>query len=293
MSAPIPREEKTAAGIGLMFVAVIFFTGIDTSAKLLTIAGIPVIQIVFVRYFGHFVFAIVCFAHKEGRDLFVSRAPGKQFLRSVFLFGSTICNFFALQSLPITVTTTIFFAGPIVVTLLAIPLLGERVGIRRFLAVCTGFIGVLIVMQPWGEGFHPAMLFSLAALIIASLYFVMTRMLSGVETNATQQVWSAGLASVVLAPFALWSWTWPVEWSGWMVMFLIGAFGATGHILATGAHRLADASILAPVIYVQLFLAAFVGIVIFGSWPTPWTLAGGAIIIASGLYIWQRERRLA
>ena len=293
MSAPVPREEKTAAGVGMMFAAVFFFTCIDSSAKLLTLAGIPVIQVVFVRYFGHFVYATALFARREGMEMFVSRAPGKQFLRSTFLFGSTICNFFALQSLPITVTTTIFFAGPIVVTLLAIPMLGERVGIRRFVAVCTGFIGVLIVMQPWGEGFHPAMLFSLAALVIASLYFVMTRMLAGVETNATQQVWAAGLASIVLAPFALWVWTWPDTWFGVLTMLLIGGFGLTGHVLATTAHRWAEASILAPVTYMQMFYAAAAGIFLFSTWPTVWTLGGGSIIIASGLYIWQRERKLA
>lgn len=291
MSTPIPREDRTAAGVGMMFVAVVFFTCIDTSAKWLTLAGLPVIQVVFVRYFGHLIYAMLIYARSEGREMFVSRAPGKQFLRSMFLFGSTTCNFFALKSLPITVTTTIFFAGPIVVTLLAIPILGEKVGIRRFLAVCTGFVGVVIVMQPWGAGFHPAMLFSLAALVIASLYFVMTRMLAGVETNATQQVWAAGLASVVMAPFAIGVWTWPTTGADWLVMFLIGGFGVGGHIVATIAHRWAEASILAPVIYVQLFLAAFAGIVVFSTWPTVWTLAGGMIIIASGLYIWQRERR--
>ena len=293
MSIPIPREEKTAAGVTLMFAAVFFFTCIDTSAKLLTIAGIPVIQIVFVRYFGHFVYAVLLFARQEGRDMFVSRSPKLQFLRSVFLFGSTMCNFFALQFLPITVTTTIFFAGPIVVTLLAIPLLGEKVGIRRFVAVCVGFVGVLIVMQPWGDGFHPAMLSSLAALVIASLYFVMTRMLAGVETNATQQVWSAGIASAALAPFAVWVWTWPADLTVWLLMFLIGGFGLGGHFFSTIAHRWAEASILAPVVYMQMFYAAAAGIFLFSTWPTIWTLGGGAIIIASGLYIWQRERQLA
>ena len=79
----------------------------------------------------------------------------------------------------------------IVVTLLAIPVLGEKVGIRRVLAVCTGFLGVLVVMQPWGVAFNPAMLFSVAALVVAAMYFVMTRMLAGVESNATSQIWSS------------------------------------------------------------------------------------------------------
>ena len=293
MSTPIPREDRVAAGVATMFFAVVFFTCIDTSAKWLTLAGLPVMQVVFVRYFGHFIYALILYVPKERTEIFLSRAPLKQLLRSLFLFGSTICNFFALQSLPITVTTTIMFAGPIVVTLLAIPILGEKVGLRRIAAVCTGFVGVLVVIQPWGAEFHPAMFFSLAALIIASLYFIMTRMLAGVETNATQQVWSSGLASVALAPFALSVWVWPETNLVWIVMFLIGGFGMTGHILATVAHRWADASILAPMVYSQIFLAAVAGILVFATWPTVWTLAGGMIIIASGLYIWNRERQKA
>lgn len=275
-----------------MALAVVFFTGIDTSAKWLSIAGLPVIQIVFLRYFGHLVCALAIYLPQEGRDVFHSNAPGKQLLRSTFLFGSTIMNFMALKFLPITVTTTIAFAQPIVITILAIPILGETVGIRRFLAVCTGFLGVILVVQPWGAEFHPAMFFSLGALIIASLYFIMTRLLAGVETNATQQIWSSALASAVLAPFALSVWVGPETLLQWAVVAAIGAFGAAGHIAAAIASRWADASILAPMIYIQLFLAAGVGILIFGTWPTIWSLGGGLIIIASGLYIWQREKRV-
>ncbi len=291
MSAPIPREDRVAAGVLTMFCAVVFFTCIDTSAKWLVLAGFPVMQVVFVRYFGHFLYAMILYLPQERAEVFLSRAPFKQFLRSLFLFGSTICNFFALQSLPMTITTTIMFAGPIVVTLLAIPILGEKVGLRRLIAVCVGFIGVLVVIRPWGTEFHPAMFFSLAALIIASLYFIMTRMLAGVETNAAQQVWASGLASITLFPFALGVWVWPETGLQWLVMCLVGGFGVTGHILATVAHRWADASILAPMVYSQIFLAAIASILVFSTWPTVWTLAGGLIIITSGLYIWSRERQ--
>ncbi|WP_238367477.1 DMT family transporter [Mesobacterium pallidum] len=293
MSQARPREERTGAGILTMALAVVFFTCIDTSAKWLTLAGLPVIQVVFCRYLGHLVYALALYGPQEGRDIFRSNAPVRQVLRSVFLFGSTICNFMALKYLPITVTTTIAFAQPILITLLAIPILGEKVGLRRFLAVCTGFLGVLVVVQPWRAEFHPAMFFSLAALTIASLYFIMTRMLAGIETQATQQLWSTALATIVLLPFALNVWTWPETGLQWLILCAIGGFGAAGHIAANLAHRWADASILAPMIYSQIFLAAVAGILVFDTWPTVWTLGGGLIIIASGLYIWQRERSLA
>ena len=287
-----PREEKTGAGIGMMLVAVVFFTGIDTSAKWLSIAGIPVLQIVFVRYAGHFIYGNLFYLPQEGLTAYRSNAPAKQFLRSIFLFGGTVLNFYALKFLPITVTTTIAFAGPIVVTLLAIPILGEKVGVRRLIAVCTGFLGVLVVVQPWGAAFHPAMFFSLGTLLLASLYFVMTRMLAGIETNATQQIWASGLATLTLAPFGLSVWVWPETTLGWIVLMGIGAFGLFGHVFATLAHRWADASVLAPMIYSQIFMVSAVGVFIFDTWPTVWTLTGAAIIILSGLYIWHRETRI-
>ncbi|MDV7271586.1 DMT family transporter [Thioclava sp. A2] len=286
-----PRENRTAAGILMMLLAVVLFTCIDTSAKWLSLSGLPVIQIVFVRYAGHLVYSALIYAPQEGLRVLRSNAPAKQFLRSLFLFSSTICNFMALKFLPITVTTSISFAQPIVITLLAIPLLGERVGLRRIIAVCVGFLGVLVVVQPWGAEIHPAMGFSLAALCIASMYFIMTRMLAGIESNATQQIWASGLATLALAPFAAMDWVWPETTTQWIVLFAIGGFGGFGHIAATTAHRWADASILAPMIYSQIFLAAVAGILVFSTWPTVWTLGGGLIIIGSGLYIWQRERR--
>ena len=287
-----PREDRTAHGVLMMALAVFLFTLIDTSAKWMILGGIGALQVVFVRYAAHFLVALVVYLPAQGTAALRSNSPGKQLLRAVFLFGSTILNFTSLKYLPITVTTTIMFAGPIVVTLLSIPILGEKVGIRRIVAVCVGFIGVLVVMQPWGAEFHPAMLLNLAAMCFSSMYFIMTRLLAGIESNATSQIWAAGVATACLAPFALGGWVWPETPSVWLAFCMIGVFGATGHMAATYAHRLADASILAPVVYIQIGLAAGVGVLVFGTWPTVWTLVGGTIIIASGLYIWQRERAL-
>ena len=273
-----------------MVIAVLFFTMIDTSAKLLTIASIPILQVVYCRYVGHFLYTFVLYLPRHGFSAFQSNVPIKQFLRSVFLFSGTILNFFALKYLPITLTTTIFFAGPILVTLFAIPILGEKVGIRRIVAVCIGFIGVLIVVQPWDSSFHPAIFFSLGALFFASMYFIMTRMVANAESNAVMQLWSSGIPTILLLPFAINVWIWPDSMGPIVIMFAIGAFGAFGHLATTIAHRWADASILAPMVYTQIFFAAVVSYFIFDTLPTISTFAGGVIIIGSGIYIWQRER---
>ena len=290
MSVALPREERTAAGVAFMALGVSFFTGIDTSAKWLMLAGLAPIQVVFLRYAVHFCWSLVIYVPQEGFAAFVSNAPRLQLLRSLFLFGATALNFTALKYLPITLTTTIAFASPIVVTLMAIPILGEKVGLRRILAICVGFVGVVIAVQPWGAEFHPAIFLCLGALCSSSGYFVMTRMLAGIETNATAQIWSSGLASLCLAPFGIMAWVAPQTPLQFAVILAVGTCGALGHISATVASRFADASILAPVIYVQLLLAVLSGVLVFGTWPTAWTLGGGLVIIAAGLYIWHRER---
>lgn len=288
-----PREDRVLLGLGAMCGAVAFFTCIDTSAKWLILSGLPALQVVFARYAGHLVLSLVMFLPTEGPGAVRSVNPLLQALRSLLLLGSTMLNFSALNFLPITVTTAIMFAGPVAVTLLSIPILGERVGIRRLLAICAGFGGVLVVIQPWGAEFHWAMLLSLGALSCAALYFVLTRMLAGRESTATSQLWSSGLATLCLAPFVLPGWVWPDGATGLVVLGAIGIFGGLGHTLATVAHRFAEASILAPVVYLQLFFATFASIVVFSSYPTVWTAVGALIIAGSGIYIWHNERRRA
>ncbi|WP_417241335.1 DMT family transporter [Celeribacter sp.] len=285
-----PREERLTAGVLIMIAAVTCFTGIDTSAKWLSLYGLPVMQIVFVRYAMHFALSVAFFVPREGLSAFRSNVPKKQLLRSAALMLSTFMNFWALSYLPLSLTISIAFATPMVVTLLAIPLLGEKVGLRRIAAVITGFVGVLIVVQPWGVGFHWAVILSLHTLVFASFYYVMTRMIAGEEANSTMQLWSSGLATLALFPLAAQNWVWPHDSAGWIVMGLIGTFGMLGHVFVTTANRFADASVLSPMIYTQLISATIVGYIVFGSLPTWWTLIGATIIIGSGLYIWNRER---
>nr|WP_269142387.1 DMT family transporter [Mangrovicoccus algicola] len=277
-------------GVGLMALGVTFMTCIDTSAKWLLLSGVPVVQIVFMRYAVALCLTAGWFLPREGVSVLRSQRPLLQALRSFALLGSTVCNFAALQFLPITMTTTIMFAGPIAVTLLAIPVLGEKVGIRRLAAVCTGFLGVIVVVQPWGAEFDPAVLLSVCAMLSASLYYILTRMIAGAERTSTSQIWSSGIAAAAFLPFAAMHWSWPDAPVAQIVLVMIGVFGGTAHTLATVAHRYADASILAPVVYVQIVEAAVAGILVFGSWPTPWTLLGAAIIAGSSWYIYRRER---
>jgi len=290
MVAASPREDRPTAAVLIMASAIFLFTLIDTSAKWLILAGLPAMQVVFSRYVGAFLTVLIFFIPRHGMGEFRSNRPWIQVLRALALLGSTVFNFLALRYLPITLTIAMFFAVPIVVTLLSIPILGERVGLRRFLAVLTGFIGVLVIVQPWGAQFHWAVFFSIGALFSASIYFVLTRLLAGIDNNSTSQLWTNGLATLALAPIAMQNAVWPENTLSMFVFLFIGFLGGVSHILATLAFRFAQASVLAPVTYVQVIYATAAGYLVFNTLPTIWTAIGTAIIIASGVYIWQREQ---
>lgn len=270
--------------------AAFLFTLTDTSAKWLIMSGVTALHVVFSRYAGAFLTALVFFVPRGGLGEFRSNRPWIQFFRAFALLGSTMFNFLALAHLPITLTTAMFFATPIVVTLLSIPILGEKVGIRRFLAVVVGFLGVLVIVQPWGAEFHWAIFLSIAALMSASVYFVLTRLLAGTDNNSTSQLWSSGVATLALSPIAFQGIAWPDDPLTVFVFLFIGFIGGVSHVLATLAYRFAPAATLAPVVYVQVIYATAVGYLVFGNLPTVWTALGTAIIIGSGIYIWNRER---
>ena len=283
------REDKPTVAVILMFVAVFLFTLIDSSAKWLILDGLSAVQVIFARYCGAFFVVILLFIPRGGLSHFVSNNPKLQFSRAMALLGGTTFNFFALKFLPITTTIAIFFAMPLVITVLGYLIFGEKVGLRRFAAVFVGFLGVLISIQPWGEDFHWAMILSVAALFSASGYFILTRQLAGQDNNATSQLWSSGVATLAIAPFAFQNWHWPQTNMGFFVFVIIGVFGAISHILATRAHLLANASTLAPTMYAQVIYATIVVYFIFNTLPSVWTGLGTIIITGSGLFIWKRE----
>ena len=286
------REERPVLAVTLMLLAFLSFIFIDVSAKWLAGAEFDPLQIALTRYAGHLIICLILFLPVEGRSALRSNAPKLQALRAIFLLLSTICNFVAVKYLPLTVTVPIMFASPLVVCLVSIPVLGEKVGIRRLAAVFVGFLGVLIIADPGGAQFHWAMMFSVAALLNASGYFVLTRMIAGVDNNPVSQIYASGVATLILLPLGIAVWQWPDNLTDTVVMICIGLFGAFGHSLLTVAHRFAPASTLAPLVYVQILYVTILSWLVFGQAPTSATILGASVIIGSGFYIWLRERRV-
>lgn len=286
-------EDKRGTGIALMLGTYAVFSCIDTSVKWLVGAGLPPLELAFMRYFGHFVFVLLVML-QQGVSLSELRiAPfGAVTVRALLLMGSTILNFVALQYLSLTLTSTILFSAPILICLLSGPMLGERVGIWRFSAIVVGFLGILVAIRPFDETFHWATLLSLAGAACFALYSILTRQLAGKVSTTTQQFYAGAIPSVALLPFAVAEWQWPTNAFDATLFILIGFFGWLGHQILVVAHRFAPAVVLTPFTYSFIIYLTLWSWLVFDHLPDRWTIAGAAIISAAGLVIWFRERRL-
>jgi len=279
--------------IGLMCCTVTLFAALDTTAKYLTNdAGLPVTQVVWFRFLMHVPFALAAVGPAVFIAALRANRPGLQWLRSAFLFLTTAFNFAALVYLQLDQTVTIFFLAPLLIAALAGPLLGEWIGWRRFLAVCTGFIGVLFVVRPGFGGVHWAILFSFGAVTTYALYNISTRFLARHDTWRTTLVYSPVAGVLGMAPFGIAAWQWPDSAFVWLLLLSLGFWGGLGHWLLILAHRHTPSPVLAPFTYFGLLSVTGLQYLVFGDVPSAWTLAGGLVIIGAGLYLLYRERQV-
>ena len=288
-----PIEERRLTGIALMLAGYFCFTVIDSCAKWLTLAGLPTGEVVFVRYAGQLLLVIALFAPAQRVELVRTRRLWLEIVRGLCLLGSTAANFVAIRFLPLTVTSSISFTMPLILCALSIPVLGEQVGWRRWLAILVGFIGVLVIVRPGTAAFHPAIFVSLVGVVFTAFYMLLTRKLAGVDAVTTQQFYSGLVATICVAGFAIGGWQWPADVAGWVCFVLIGAAALVGHQFITTAHRFAPASVLAPFGYLQIIFMTASSWLIFQQPPDVWIFVGAPIVIGSGLYIWLRERQLS
>ena len=284
------REDRALYGIMLMLAAYLLFSCIDTGAKWLALLGLPALQLSFMRYVGHFVISTSILS-AEGFSLRKISTPylGLAILRASCLMIATILNFIAVNYLPLTLTATILFSSPIIICLLSWPLLGERVGIYRWIAIILGFIGVTIAIRPFDDSFHWAMLLSLTGAFLFALYSIITRHLSGKVSVDVMQFYSGAIGTFVILPFAVMQWQSPDNVTDWAIMISLGIFGWGGHQLLTTAHRFAPASTLMPFGYSFILYVTIWSFIIFDYLPDKWTITGGSIIVIAGIIIWYRE----
>jgi drug/metabolite transporter (DMT)-like permease len=250
------------------------------------------LQIVWARYFGAFLLAFVFLNPLTKPKMMMTTRPFMQVGRSALLLVSTALNFFALRYLQLDEVLAILFSTPFLVAVLCGPLLGEWVGWRRWTAISVGFFGVLLVARPGFGGLHPAALLSLGSAVCYALYVISTRVLARSDSSETTLFYSNLVGAVAMLPIVPLAWTTPNSALVVALMVLIGALGSGGHYLLIRGHRLAPASTLAPFIYTQMVWTTTLGFLVFGDVPHRWTIVGGLIVVSSGLYLLNRERRV-
>lgn len=286
-------EPFPALAVTLIIVTGGVLAGMDSIAKYLAAAGLPVIMVLWGRYFFHTVITFAAYRAQTGSLRFLrARRPDLQFLRALALFGATFFFYEAITRMPLGDAASIQFLAPVLVTALSGLVLGERVGPRRWAAVACGFLGVLLVARPGSGVFGWTALLPLATAVLLSVYMLMTRIIRTKDDAAATTFYSTALGALILSGMAWFSWQ-PLDPFGWLLMVAMGGAGALGHFMLVKAFHSAEASMLAPFTYSQVVAAIAWGYVVFGDVPSPWTVSGAAVVIGSGLYVWYRETRIA
>ena len=268
----------------------IAFSSLDASAKYLTNA-LPVWVLLWGRFVFNFFFVALFFFRGAPADIIHTRNIKLQILRSILLVTATLTFWLALIFLPLVDCMVILFVSPLLVTMLAVPLLGESVSRHRWTAVFLGFIGMVVVMRP---GFTIFDWVSILPLITALLYAgvqISTRILGRADGALTTLLYSSAGGAVISTIGVLFFWVTP-SFEQWLVLGWLGFLGALGHYLMIKAYAIAPASLLAPFDYASLIWATILGFVVFGDLPDSWTVLGAIIIMSSGLYLIRRESRL-
>ncbi len=279
--------ERPLRGIAMLVAATVLFSLSDATAKYLT-GALPAIEIAWVRYVV-FVALAVSLLVRSGRAAARTRRPLLQILRGLGVVGSAVLFIAALANLPIAEATTVNFASPLLITVLSVPFLGERVGLGGWLAVLSGFVGVLIVARPGSSEFHPAVLLVLASSLCWVMAMLISRRTAATERSSATLLWTActGLALLTaLLPFG----ARVPDAASLGLALCVGLVASGGQWLTILAYRHAAASVLAPLSYAQLIWSSTLGYLMFGAAPDSWTLLGAVIIAGSGFYTVQHAR---
>ena len=279
--------EHRFVALAFLLIATLCFGFGDTLAKLL-VQEVPAIEANFLRSVVVVALVVPYTFRKAGRDVLKSRHPWLQFTRGALVVVASIIFISGLQFLPIADASAINFVWPLLITLFSIPLLGEKVGIRRLSATLVGFIGMLLIVRPGSAAFQWAAIYPLGAAVLWALASVLARKIAANDRGETTIVWSALISLLVSGLLLPFIYVQP-SLNALMLGLVIGLVSAIGHSVLIYAFERAPASTLAPYTYIQLVWAALFGYLVFGTIPDSWKFAGASLIVASGIYTAHRE----
>jgi len=283
--------QHPLGGVLLFICGLFLFACMDTTVKYLT-AFYPVPVIAALRYMVHASLMLILLAPTQGRQLVQTTRTGWVLVRAACLAGATICMGMALKTMPVAETTAIVFLSPLVVVLLAGPLLGEKVALSDWVGAVVGCVGIMLIARPGGVLTSAGIVFALGAIVVMSAYQILSRVLAATERTISMLFYTALFGSVVFGLTLPWYWEGPVPPPEHLLLFLVvGASGGLGHFLFTAAYRQAPASALAPLMYVQLLWAGLLGWLVFGHVPDGPAILGMFVVAACGIAVGVKSHR--
>ena len=280
---------------GYIFVllAITIFSIQDAISKYL--GGIyPPVLITMIRYWAFAIFALAFAARAPGglKAAFRTRRPVLQILRGVLLAGQIVVVITSFATVGLAHSQAIFASGPIFVALLSMPILGERVGWRRWTAIAVGLLGVLLILKPDGTHFDLNVLIPMASALVFACYVIATRLVSRDDTSVTSFLYTGVAGMVAISLIGPFYWT-PLAPHDWVWMGLLCITGTTSHFSLIKAYEYLDASEVQPLTYLQLVYACIIGVTIFGETLNVNMIVGSAIVVAAGIFTVWRETVVA
>ncbi|MGE0768825.1 MAG: DMT family transporter [Hyphomicrobiaceae bacterium] len=287
-AAAMYEEQRPGLAVGLMLLAMFAFAAMDGVSKLLA-QQLAIPQILWVRYIVYTSFVAIMLRKPGLKATLHSRQPWLQLGRALLIIIENGMFVLAFTMMPLADMHAIAAASPLIVVALSVPMLGETVGVRRWFAVLIGFVGVLVIVRPSFETLDWRLAVAVFATLLWALYQVLVRMCARTDSSDTTWAWTAVVGLVATSTIGPFVWVWP-DPRGWLLLLAIAALGTLSHLALIRALGYAEAGSLQPYGYTLLVWAAVIGFLMFGDVPDAWTLVGAAIVIASGLYAWHRER---
>ena len=286
-------KQNERLGIFLMVITTIVFASQDGLSKYLA-TEYNVYMVVMIRYwfFAAFVMTISSRKPRGVKQVAKTKTPLLQIFRSLILVAEMCVTILAFTLLGLAETHAIFASYPLIIAMLSGPILGEHVGWRRWLAICVGFFGILIILNPGNGIFSPYALVPLAGAILFALYGLLTRYAGQYDNSSTSFFWTGIVGWIAMTAIGLNFWD-PVSQGDWSIMLILSASGMLGHFLLIKCYEVAEASAVQPFAYLQLIWASLIGVIIFGEQITTNVLIGACIIVGAGLFTLWRERKVS
>ena len=287
--AAVAGRNNTSRGAIFTMLAMLGFASMDTITKWM-VADYPIGQMMWVRYAIFCLFAWFVVRRRGLRAALHSNRPGLQLGRALLAVVESAVFVLAFRYLPLADTHAVAATSPLIVIALGVLFLGEKAGTARWAAVAAGFVGVLLIVRPGFRELDWPLLIPVVGAVLWGGYQILIRLCSRTDTPETTLVWSAFVAFGATTLVGPLQWRWP-DATGWALLVAIALLGALAHYALIKALDYAEAGAVQPYSYTLLVFVTILGIIVFGDIPDHWTLAGAAVIVASGLYTWHHERQ--